>query len=32
VGEGEVAGFVAVGLRDREQITLEADVVWRLQI
>jgi hypothetical protein len=32
MGKGQMAGFVAVGLRDGEQITFEADVVWRLKI
>lgn len=30
--KGKMAGFVAVSLRDGEQITLKADVVWRLQL
>jgi hypothetical protein len=32
VCESEVAGCIAIGLRNGEQITLEADVVWRLQL
>ena len=32
VCESESASCIAIGLRDREEITLQADVVWRLQL